>query len=242
MKPAALFALLALLPAACVSPLRSDAPALAPASDNYLLLWSGIPQLWGMTASAVIVADGLAVTNRHVVEASSHWSAESAGRGMVGVEVVALSDRMDLAVIAVPRGQGRPLALGAPAAGQEVWMMGAPSALALGTGPVARGTLLRPDAWSCASAACDHRQHGLMLAAPVTQGYSGGPILDSGGRLIGITQGVFTALFDEGGNPVASALPHAFGYPIAAVMAETRRLLGETQVAAGEAPDWLVAD
>ena len=243
--------------AACVSPLGETAGTpLTSVESNYVILWSGIPGLLGITASAIIVGDGLAVTNRHVAESTSQLAGYVGGRGMIGVEVVALSDRMDLALLEIPHGLGKPMAVASPTIGGTVWLMGSPAITDLGQPAVASGTVLRADAWACTGGAdatdrrapspqCGDRRvdMGILVTAQAAPGYSGGPLIDQSGRLVGLTQGIFSALFDEGGNPTNLDGPAVFAYRMDEVMTEVRRLQNiqhpPRQTAAG--PHWLVA-
>jgi len=243
--------------AACVSPLgETTGTPLTSVEPNYVLLWSGIPGLMGITASAVIVGDGLAVTNRHVVESTSQLAGYVGGRGMIGVEVLALSDRMDLALLEIPHGLGKPVAIASPATGSAVWLMGSPAITDVGHGAIANGTLLRTDAWACtggadvtgrraASPQCGQRRvdTGILVVAPAAAGYSGGPVVDRSGRLIGLTQGIFSQLFGRAGDPADLTQRAVFAYRMDEVMTEVRRLQTtlhpSQQTAAG--PHWLVA-
>lgn len=96
-----------------------------------------------------------------------------------GARVVARSQRMDLAVLRVPVGflAAPPSAEGPPQRGEEVWAAGAP-----GIGhAVAQGRVEAPDAEMPGFG------RGFTARMPVLMGYSGGPVVDREGRLMGLT-------------------------------------------------------
>lgn len=200
---------------------------LSTVSANYISLSSGIPLFFGYTASAVVVADGLAITNRHVVEASSQMQGMVAGIGMIPVEVLGVSERMDLALLRIPRGIGRPVAMGKVTHGERVWLMGTPSPF---DAPVVRGTVENGRGWSCSveldGGSCRKPQYGLIVQAAGASGYSGGPVVDRHGRLVAITQGIFTTAYAADGT-VLQGGTRMFAYPISDALAEVAALHGE---------------
>ncbi len=217
---------LALLLSACALPFEraADTP-LSSVSGNYITLYSGVPLFLGYTASAVVVADGLAVTNRHVVQASNRIQGYVAGRGLIPIEVVAVSPRMDLALLRIPPGIGRPLAAASGEVGEAVWLMGTPMPF---VAPVVAGTVENAAGWSCpeedGTLHCPQRQSGLLIRAEGGPGYSGGPVVDPRGRLIGLSQGIFLSAVDAQGRTIQDGVTRVFAYRIADVLAEISRL------------------
>ena len=114
--------------------------------------------------------------------------------------VLALSPRMDLAVLEVPAGFLRPapIAAAAPGRGAAVWALG-PEGLGRS---VATGRVTRPDV--------EMRGFGIGFVAGVGAllGFSGGPVVDGQGRLVGLT----TALPNPGS---ATALAVMTGVDVA---------------------------
>ena len=126
------------------------------------------------------------VTSRHVVEASLGVGATTAdGVGLIAA-VATLSVDADLAVLAADS-DGRPAELGTarPEAGSVVVAAGFPGGgpLALAPGEVAQyvdGDLF------------DVNGDVMMFTAVVGPGYSGGPLFDRAGRVVGVVVGVET--------------------------------------------------
>ncbi len=233
-----------LLASACSTPFDDIAGSpLEPISGNYLSLVSGIPGLLSATASAVVVADGVAVTNAHVVRAADRYQAYGRDGGAHGVEVLGVSPRMDLAVLRVSRGPDGPLPIATAEAGERVWAMGTTRFPA---SAVAAGHVVNPRAWSClegtvpaADLAPDRAPdvagnprcgraatNGLMFAAPGAPGYSGGPLVNENGEWVGLVQGIFVEVWDDAGRPVTPSETIMYAYAAADVLAEVERLLG----------------
>ncbi|WP_142849570.1 trypsin-like peptidase domain-containing protein [Telmatospirillum sp. J64-1] len=229
--------LLTLIPGACVTP-YSDLPGtpLAEMEDNYLSVFTGIPGFLGATGSAVIIADGLAVTNAHVVAVTGGLHGITAAGKMVGIEVLAISEHMDLALLKVPLGLGHPVNIAKPLLAEAAWAMGTTNGL---VAPVSRGTILNPQAWSCAHAnACaEHqRQNGLMFEGGGGGGYSGGPVVNAQGAWLGLVQGIYTELRDAEGNTLPSSAPVLFAYHAQDVLKEVQALLARHEA---EIPSFL---
>lgn len=216
--------------ASCSYPLdRARTTPLQEVSANYLTLHSGVPLLLGTTASAVLVGDGIAVTNRHVVESSIGPLYAVRGGATHAVRVMARSGAMDLAVLEAP-GLAAPSVRWAEATlDAPVWAMGTPILSA----PVARGRVENLAAWYCSRPQAeagdgDCRGHtGLMLRADGAAGYSGGPVVDAEGRMVGLVAARFLEVFDATGRPLNDGAPRLFAYPMATVMAEVERLLAD---------------
>ncbi|WP_185961320.1 trypsin-like peptidase domain-containing protein [Telmatospirillum sp. J64-1] len=195
--------------------------------ENYLSVFTGIPGFLGATGSAVIIADGLAVTNAHVAEVTGGLHGITASGKMVGIEVLAVSEHMDLALLKVPPGLGRPVSIAKPLQAEAAWAMGTTNGL---VAPVSQGKILNPQAWSCARAnACaEHqRQNGLMFEGGGGGGYSGGPVVNAQGAWLGLVQGIYTELRDAEGNSLPTNTPILFAYHAQDVLAEVQSLLAQ---------------
>jgi S1-C subfamily serine protease len=192
---------LALLAAACavpaVPPPRQAAfgmPAARIAAESFAAVLD--PAGGAPLGAAVAFAPRRALTSAHVARAAAAPTAADASGGHVRLQlgdgtteivatVLAVSDRIDLALLALPDGSlaPAPAARAAPAAGEPVWAVG-PHRLGRA---VAAGRVVRP------AAAVDGLGAGFVARLPALMGYSGGPVVDRSGRLVGIT----TAALDE---------------------------------------------
>jgi S1-C subfamily serine protease len=187
--------LAAVLPGGCARLPGGDAagtPAAAVSQASFAAVASagGAP-----LGSAVAIAGQLLVTNRHVVRgADAVLLRRGDGQGEAPGRVIARSERMDLAVIAAPPGflaPARP-ARALPSAGQPVWAAGVPNA-----GPaVAAGRVARPAVLMTGFGEGFTAQVGALL------GYSGGPVVDAAGELLGLT----TALHEPGAATLLAVL------------------------------------
>lgn len=167
-------------------------PAEAVAAQGFALLSAaGVP-----LGSAVAIAPDRLLTNAHVIPPGTESLGFRRGDGAAGgtARLVGRSARMDLAVLAIPPGLMRPVVMAgsAPAAGQALWALGAPSA-----GPaVAAGRVVQPAVRLAGHGPGFTAQLGALL------GYSGGPALDAQGRLLGLV----TALPQPGAAPLLADL------------------------------------
>ncbi|NKE48690.1 trypsin-like peptidase domain-containing protein [Roseomonas frigidaquae] len=167
-------------------------PAAAAASFGFAALSShGVP-----LGSAVAVAPDRLLTNAHVLPEG--LTTLQAQRGDAAVTVTALvlarSPALDLAVLRVSPGVFKPVPrqAAAPATGQRIWAIGAPSA-----GPaLAEGVVEQPDAVLAG------RGPGFIARIGALMGYSGGAALDAQGRL----RGLVTAQLGAGSSPALAAL------------------------------------
>ncbi len=146
--------------------------------------------------SAVAVAPDRLLTNAHVLPQDVTRLGFTRGDGAARGEarVIARSERMDLAVLAVPLGVMVPveLAEAPPQPGQRLWGLGAPAA----GGAVAEGRVVLP------AAMMPGHGPGFTARMGALMGYSGGPAVDGQGRLLGLV----TALPQPGAAPLLAAL------------------------------------
>jgi len=141
--------------------------------------------------------DGVAlVTNAHVLRQAGEAVELRRGDGGAAVpgRVMAISPRMDLAVLCAPAGFVAPAAVAGsvPARGAPVWAVG-PQGLGRA---VAQGHVFRP------GARMQGFGSGFTAHMGALMGFSGGPVVDRSGRLVGLT----TALAAPGTAPVMAAL------------------------------------
>ena len=174
--------------------------------------------------SAVAFEDGYVLTNAHVLRSGGVAASEAVlvrkDGARATARVLARSDRMDLAVLVAPRGFLAPaprLSAGVRE-GQPVWAAGsAASGAVSASGWISRLGLSLPAFGP-----------GMVARMDAALGFSGGPVIDAEGRVVGIT----TALRDSGpaGLPEGVAehrrpRREVFLIAIGAAEAEARRLI-----------------
>lgn len=139
--------------------------------------------------SGFILRDGRIVTNAHVVQGAARADVFDAEGRLLGTvrHAEALDAAVDLAVlprIGTPRGTVQ-LARQAPPVGEEVVAIGAPEGL---TNTVSNGIV---------SAYRDvDGQRMMQITAPLSEGSSGGPVLNRRGEVVGVS----VAVYDAGQN------------------------------------------
>jgi S1-C subfamily serine protease len=188
-----------------------------------------------ITGSGFLIADGIAVTNAHVLGPAGPGAevtlVHRAGRETRNVRgrVLAVSPRMDLAVLAVPPGV-MPIvpSVDAPLEPGRAVRAAGVVAQATGRGP----TLELGGRIASAEMTLPPFGHGLIALMPgVRRGFSGGPVLDADGRLVGMVAALRAGPADPQGatgGPLEGR--EAFVLTAAAVRAEAARLLSEQRV------------
>lgn len=192
--------------------------------DNYLSIVTGLSGLFGGTGSAVLLGEGLAVTNAHVARASRRLNAFARSGRMLAAEVVAQSDVLDLALLRLEGVKGNPWPVADASVSEPVWAMGTTSGQ---LAPTASGRIERTHAWAHADG---RLQPGLMFTAPAGPGYSGGPVVNREGALVGIVEGVFTQFFDTLSQIRFRGQTVLFAYHARDVLNEARRLLARAGI------------
>lgn len=180
--------------------------------------------------SAFYVEDGVAVTNAHVVAGLKPGDAVvlRSASGEARAVLIAVSDRMDLAVLRAPRGflpvapmRHTPVTVGdhLSAAGVRVALAGA-SGAAAAAGPVR-------------TAALSLRRFGPGMTAMLAgagPGFSGGPVIDAAHQMVGMVAALGRGSHAASARsafapPNRSGAPEVFILAIVGVRSETRRLL-----------------
>jgi S1-C subfamily serine protease len=212
---------------ACAGPAAREAigtPAERIATTGFAVLEQA-----GVARGSVVGFDGEhALTCAHVLPRMAEGLVLRRGDGAeAAVAVIGRSARMDLAVLRVAPGfLARPPVVPGllPVAGEAVWAAGAPG---LGAA-VAAGRVEAPDAEMPGFG------RGFTARMPALMGYSGGPVVDRAGQLMGLT----SALPEGGGAALLALLTGAdldgllrrdrqvFVLSIHRVQAEAARLLG----------------
>lgn len=157
------------------------------------------------TGSAFVVGDGLLVTNNHVVQGASSVTVSFAD-ATVGCQVSAQDALADLAALACDTDDhpALPLAGSLPQIGSDVTVFGYPGgSLDL---IATSGIVSAPDV------------DGLIRTdAALNPGNSGGPLLDSAGRLIGINTAIY--------SPSGASAGIGFAVPVDTVMRVVPQLI-----------------
>jgi S1-C subfamily serine protease len=152
-----------------------------------------------VAGSAWPVGDDLMLTNAHVVAGSYSQTVDTPNRGALSARVVLFDPDADIAILYVP-GLGMaplPIASGSPPAGTQGAVIGYP-----GGGPeavVAAAVQGTEDAtmWNIYFTSYVTRET-VFVSADVIPGDSGGPVVDLGGQVIGVTFAMSTTTSDEG--------------------------------------------
>ncbi|MDP9348384.1 MAG: serine protease, partial [Gemmatimonadota bacterium] len=134
-------------------------------------------------ASGFVVEGGRVVTNAHVVDGASRVEVYGAKDELLGKaeHLEALSPAADLAVLPPLRGvpAGLPLAEGDPEVGEAILAIGSPRGL---THTVSDGLV-------SAMREMDGRRW-IQISAPISEGSSGGPVLNRKGEVVGVSVAV----------------------------------------------------
>jgi serine protease Do len=172
-------ALVLLTAMAATSPDKAAASPVS-AADSVVVLRSLDTKDRFLGSGFVWQTDALVVTNAHVVGSADSVRIVDAAGGEHAGEVIGRDPVRDVAVISVTGLAAPALPLGpAPAAGDDVWAVGAPLELGL---TLTRGIISAQARQVEAAVPIRFLQHD----AAVNPGSSGGPLLDAQGRLIGM--------------------------------------------------------
>jgi S1-C subfamily serine protease len=141
--------------------------------------------------SGVFVAEDKIATNYHVVDSfpDSIISVVNGSEKKLGCRILKLDKAHDVALLQFDGFRAEPIALASspPKIGENVIVAGSPEGL---TGTISKGNI---------SAFRDFKPYDfklLQISAPISQGSSGGPVINEKGELLGIT----VSTFSEGQN------------------------------------------
>ncbi|MFC4169626.1 S1 family peptidase [Teichococcus aestuarii] len=214
--------------AGCAAPFGQQArgtPAEAIATGGSAVLYNG----QGGRGAAVGFGTRHVLTCAHLLEAGATGARLRRADGAEAEAALAgRSARMDLAVLCVPPGflAAAPRAAELPREGEAVWAAGAPG---FGSA-IAQGHVEAPDAEMPGFG------RGFTARMPALLGYSGGPVVDASGRLMGLTAalpnpgaaGALALLTGADLDGLARRDRQVFVLGIRRAEAEALRLLGRT--------------
>ena len=149
--------------------------------------------------SGFFVSQAHIVTNYHVIAGAAHGTAKIVGKTRTYLiqGVIAIDVDNDLALLQVTIPEVKPLRLGdndKVRIGDQVYVAGSPKGL---EGTFSDGIISRISRWE--------GKERLQMTAPISSGSSGGPVLNSKGKVIGVA---FMAI--EGGQNLNFAIPSKY--------------------------------
>jgi putative serine protease PepD len=160
----------------------------------------------GSGSGVVLTADGLLVTNQHVIDGAAEVRVIFAGGRSYPAEVVGQDPVTDLAVLRIAATGLTPITMGSSQdlkIGDPAIAVGSPLGLAGGPS-VTVGVVSAFDRQL--QTGVDEALYGLIQTdAPITRGSSGGALVDAQGRLIGITAAI--GISDVGAEGLGFAIP-----------------------------------
>jgi len=177
--------------------------------------WGRTYQEEGAGTGFVLAADGLVATNAHVIEGAESIMVTLVDGTELAATVVGSSSAGDLAVLHVDRTDLVPLVIGSSSSlrvGTSVIAVG--NALALEGGPTASLGIISAKGRTITTTSGTTYENLLQTDAAINSGDSGGPLLDSGGRVVGIN----TAGTTEAEN-IGFAIPMDDAAPVLASLA-----------------------
>lgn len=155
--------------------------------------------------SAVSVTKSLAVTNAHCVQGAESVTLRQRSGAEFDAAVVAVSPKHDLALVKSKGGSLRPITIASgedgPRLGETVYAIGHPLRQYWS---VTKGII------SYIGREIEELNHGqplLQTDAAVHPGSSGGALVDSGGRLVGVVVGTVSPPFGGHGIQLSFAIP-----------------------------------
>jgi len=213
------------------TPFEIDSKTPVPVTDSYISLQKRTGLL-NKVGSAVIVADGVAISNRHLMEKVSGMRGYMAEGIEFPLKNVVLSDRFDLAVFEIPCGLGKPIKIGKRIKMRDrIFTAGTTFDLTILEGTVVLTDfslhhvdvkLPNPDHRDSEGRAISR---GFVYEGDFRKGFSGGPIVNSKGELVGINQGNVLEFFSAN-TEIRSELDRTYGigYHIENVLNEIRKI------------------
>jgi putative serine protease PepD len=174
-----------------------DTTIAAAAEASVVTITTSAGRASGVGSGVVLTADGLILTNDHVIAGGGAMSVQFLDGRTLDATVVAEDASADLAVIRVTATDLTPAKLGDSAAvkvGQSVLAIGSP--LGTYTETVTKGIVSGLDREITVRGEFNGRptqlSHLIQTDAAINPGNSGGPLIDATGKVIGITTATST--------------------------------------------------
>jgi S1-C subfamily serine protease len=163
---------------------------------------------FGSGSGVVLTNDGLIVTNQHVIEDASEVQVVMTDGRVYAAEIVGADRRTDLAVLSINATGLVPIEFGSAdkaEIGQTAIAIGSP--LGLEGGPSVTAGVVSAFGRQVRTGSGDTEILFDMLQtdAPITQGSSGGALVDAEGRLLGITAAI--GVSSAGAEGIGFAIP-----------------------------------
>ena len=199
-------------PAPPLDPAGTVAPQVVNINTNF-----GFNNAVGAGTGFVIDPGGVVLTNNHVISGATDISVFAVGNGQTyGADVVGYDRSQDVAVLQLRGGGGLPSAAlgGGVAVGESVTALGntggqggAPSVMP-GRVVAVNQTVHASDTLTGA----EETLNGLIqFEAPIKPGDSGGPIVNNGGQVVGMTTAATDSFKMSSGQGFAIPIGHAMG-------------------------------
>jgi putative serine protease PepD len=203
-------------PTLTLPPPTTSPPVVVESGNAIEVALRAIPSIVAVEVSSILGAgggsgvvyssDGYIITNHHVVDGSSTITVIFADGGRWAAELIGSDPLTDIAVLRIERGDLTPIDIGSSAdltIGERAIAVGNP--LALEGGPSVTSGIVSALNRSLIVETGSPLYGLIQTDAPITRGSSGGALLDSGARLIGITTAI--AVSDVGAEGLGFAIP-----------------------------------
>jgi S1-C subfamily serine protease len=185
--------------------------------------------------SAVIIKNGYAITNRHVVEGAQGVMGYMAGGIKFPVTEIILNERFDLALFKIPTGIGKPIPIGERIEiGECVYSAGTTLKSTILDGIVRETEFMIHHQDIDISRPYDRDDAGrpmslcLIYEGNFQKGFSGGPIVNEQGELVGINQGYIIEFLGIHKPWQDKSKRYGVGYHMTDILGEINRMLAQS--------------
>ena len=213
------------------TPFELDSMTPVPVQESYISLQDDTGFLLKV-GSEVIIDEGYAITNRHVVEKLRGMKGYMAGGIEFPITEITLSDSFDLALFEIPCGVGQPIKLGERVrTGERIFSSGTSNGSTIYEGIVLETDLIihHVDVKLLNPSGRDTKgrpiTHGFICEGEFNKGFSGGPIVNSHEELVGIIQGHITEIISSSNEfELKTSKNYGAGYHILDILDEIKEM------------------